>query len=275
MANESSDLLSWAQVPPHARSAYVLHGYRPVIGYKAPSTLFRLHNETANVWSHILAFGWCVLRVYATFWDPLTRADARVYILIFQCSAACCFATSAYAHAFAGLLQPERGRRLWRLDLAAICLCMGGSIVPGIRWGFRCCIVARRVYAAILFAGFAAALWLSSSPPGSQRNKLFVATASTTVAFCLLPLVHWSLWCSTASETADILPTALLMFFCYLVGFLFFKLSPLERLWPGAFDLYVGSHCLWHVASVCAVASWDHACYLIGSVPWDGSDCAG
>ena len=270
---ESSRLLTWSQVPPHARNAYVLHGYRPVLGYRAPSTIFQMHNETANVWSHILAFWWMVPRVYYTFFDPSVDAAARTSILIFQCSAAWCFAASSCAHAFASLLPLEASRRLWRWDLSAICLCIGGSSVPGIRWGFRCHPVAQRVYAAVLSMGTLTSLWLSNSPLGSRRHKLFVAAATTTVTFCLLPLVHWSYGYSTVGERRTILPSALWMFSCYLIGFIFFRYSPLERLWPaGVFD-YFGSHCVWHLAGWCAVAWWDHACHQLTQQPWDGSDC--
>ena len=41
--------------------------------------LLTLHNETANIWSHLGALGWVVHRSWETTLDETTSADARLY----------------------------------------------------------------------------------------------------------------------------------------------------------------------------------------------------
>ena len=38
-----------------------------------------MHNETANIWSHLGALGWVVHRSWETSLDETTSADARLY----------------------------------------------------------------------------------------------------------------------------------------------------------------------------------------------------
>ena len=48
-------LLSVELTAAHLRSPHILHWYRPVGGFrKSLGSLFRLHNETVNVWSHLI-----------------------------------------------------------------------------------------------------------------------------------------------------------------------------------------------------------------------------
>ena len=250
-----------SEVPPYVRTRYVLSGYRPLdSSCEKWSTIFRLHNETANVWSSLLSFGWIVRRMLETSGETHGDATARLCLTIFHCGSALCFGSSAIAHALAGLQPPARSRQLWHMDLLGICCCLGGSIVPGIWWGFRCQRMTHLLYAAILILCTAASFRLTGAPLGSKRNQLFTAVVSCTAAFCLLPVVHWWGFVSTSLERADILPETLMMFGCYLVGFCFYKFCPLERMWPGGPFDFVGSHFVWHVACAAAVAYWDRAC---------------
>ena len=76
------ELLSRDKAPPYARAPFVLHGYRPV---GSAVGLFRLHNETANVWSHLLPCGFMVLRVCETAMDAsIVDTDARRFTIFFQ-----------------------------------------------------------------------------------------------------------------------------------------------------------------------------------------------
>jgi len=57
-----------ADVPPLFREPYILSGYRPVgLSWRYyVLSLFQMHNETLNVWSHLLA-GVCVALRFAVF----------------------------------------------------------------------------------------------------------------------------------------------------------------------------------------------------------------
>ena len=178
--------LSWAQTPPHARARYVLTGYRPV-GKRLDlfDTLFQLHNETANVWVHLVAAMWFAYLLPHT---GESNAEAAFFISAFRAAAAISFVASAFCHAIGPLLPMEQSMRLWRWDLIGILVMIGGSYVPGIGWGFRCRPVALRAYATIICCSLVASIFLSSGRLGSRRNFFFVLSASVSVFFgCALP----------------------------------------------------------------------------------------
>ena len=176
--------LSWAQTPPHARSRYILTGYRPV-GKRIylMDTLFQLHNETANVWVHLVAAMWFAYLRLARPAEGDSNVDAAFFIAVFQTAAAISFAASAFCHAIGPLLPLEESMSLWRWDLIGICVNIGGSYAPGIGWGFRCKPIALRAYATILCCSLFASIFLSSGRLGSRRNSLFVLSASVSVLF--------------------------------------------------------------------------------------------
>lgn len=78
-----------ADVPPLFRERFIRSGYRPVgLSWRCYIlSLFQIHNETLNVWSHLLA-AVCVVMRFLTFavlqGGVLTRLT-RLTRLIFRC----------------------------------------------------------------------------------------------------------------------------------------------------------------------------------------------
>eukprot|EP00823_Brevimastigomonas_motovehiculus_P002471 TRINITY_DN1507_c0_g1_i1.p1 TRINITY_DN1507_c0_g1~~TRINITY_DN1507_c0_g1_i1.p1 ORF type:complete len:453 (+),score=28.10 TRINITY_DN1507_c0_g1_i1:61-1419(+) len=66
-----TDLRDWNNLPAYLRdNPYILSGYRVNLGLlRSVKSLFELHNESMNVWSHLLAvFGLALLLVLTAFW---------------------------------------------------------------------------------------------------------------------------------------------------------------------------------------------------------------
>ena len=280
MRTHAPNLLSWESTPPHARQKLVLHGYRPVGGrLDVPGTFLMLHNETVNIWSHLVAFGWMAHRTWETAVDGRTTADARLYTQVFHGCAAFTFCMSAVCHAFAPGLPPAQSAALWRWDSIGICTLATGSYVPALRFAFRCHPDWLLTYTALV-AGLSGAslaslvLWRRETSPNvtSLVPPAFVTSIAVTCAFCLVPMLHW---CSFAepADRALLLPSMLGVPASYAIGFAFWKLCPLERAWAAGAFCYFGSHCVWHLAVVAAVALTDWAFQQVSSRPWDGSDC--
>lgn len=94
-------------------SDHIMHGYRA----ERRSVWFCLcscgcvHNETCNIWSHLIGASWFA----NSFWLTEVNAPPRAVAL----AATITFTTSSIAHCF-GSYEEEVSRTLWRLDRASI-----------------------------------------------------------------------------------------------------------------------------------------------------------
>lgn len=211
-------LLSWQNAPPHARYPHVPTGYRPGCPASQSSllgSLFSWHNESANAWSHLLGVVYAATRMHAVATSSASM-EARLSVCIFLASAVFCFSASTLAHSLAPVLPREQAARLWSYDLLGICVLIGGSYVPGLRWSFRCRPAHQLAYTAIVAAALLCGAVLSRAPPddtrfGYRANKGFVTTVIFTAGFGLVCVAHWCTF-APASERVLLLPPVLKMF---------------------------------------------------------------
>ena len=137
--HDSHHVPSW-----YAHNAFILTGYRPVTK-SIPlciRSLSYLHNETVNIYSHLIP-GIIVLlasysfdRYFSARFPEATWADEVVF-RIFLTTSVICFGTSAAYHTL--ICHSEIYASLWvRLDYVAIIMQIIGSFIPGIYFGFYC-----------------------------------------------------------------------------------------------------------------------------------------
>ncbi|KAF4634173.1 hypothetical protein G7Y89_g3937 [Cudoniella acicularis] len=133
------DLPSWQQ-----DNHYIHSGYRPASGSfkKSFGSLGYLHNESVNIYSHLLgafmfsATGLVLYTVLAPRYESASLSD----ILAFSCffaGAALCLGMSATYHAISNHspLVASFGNKL---DYVGIVFFIAGSIIPSIYYGFYC-----------------------------------------------------------------------------------------------------------------------------------------
>lgn len=267
-----STLVVDSEVPPHVRRLHILTGYRPLVQsdqsllVASVTGLFTLHNETLNVWSHLLGVVWAFTRLH---WLAMLPPHAvghtapegmRTSVALFLLSAVFCLGISVAAHLFAPIMSREPSLGLWRFDSFGICLLIGGSYLPGLSFGFRCRPAWRQAYSlivgALLLAGAITSVTAETGRPGLlERARVCILVAS--VAFGLLPLAHFGAL-APSDEISLFVPPILHMFFWYLFGFGFYGSAIPEALRPGQWDLRGGSHLMWHLAVLAAVMSYEH-----------------
>lgn len=197
------DLLTANSVPPHAREAFILTGYRrplesdDALVHVALRGIFSWHNQTANIWTHLIGTAWAVSRLAATTLTADIPDEAyRWAIACFHGSSACVLAISTTAHLLAPVVSPATSRQLWALDHSSIILATAGSFAPGLTYGFRCHPFCRAIYSAVVFGGLSVAGHLTvavARPPATtaQRNKANsrrIIVLSAVGAFGLVPL---------------------------------------------------------------------------------------
>jgi len=139
-----SGLLSNSQVPPWYSQTYIHTGYRPVkhsIRFCFGS-LGSLHNETVNIYSHLLpavlaVILSCLVSLYFRSNFPnATRSDRLIFEIYLVTSTACFTVSSLY---YTLLCHSRYCFDLWvRIDYVAILFQILGSFVSGIYIGFYC-----------------------------------------------------------------------------------------------------------------------------------------
>jgi adiponectin receptor len=133
------DLPSWQQ-----DNHYIHSGYRPASGsfYKSFSSLGYLHNESVNIYSHLIGavffsiLGFVLYRVIRPRYDSATAGDVLAFSCFFL-GAALCLGMSATYHAISNHSQ-HVARFGNKLDYVGIVFLITGSFIPSIYYGFYC-----------------------------------------------------------------------------------------------------------------------------------------
>lgn len=145
-------LLTKKEVPSWYYRPYIYAGYRPVthsVRFCLLSLRY-LHNETVNIYSHLIPAAGAALLVSLVSWyfrttfPNATRHD-RLAVEIYLSTSVLCFATSSLYHTL--LCHSNHYFRLWvRLDYATILLQVLGSFISGIYVGYYCEPELQRLY---------------------------------------------------------------------------------------------------------------------------------
>jgi adiponectin receptor len=133
------DLPSWQQ-----DNHFVRSGYRPASGsfYKSFASISYLHNESVNIWSHLIgavlftALGLVLYLAIKPRYSSATCGDIFAFGCFFA-GAAFCLGMSATYHAISNH-SPTIARFGNKLDYVGIILLITGSFIPSIFYGFYC-----------------------------------------------------------------------------------------------------------------------------------------
>ncbi|XP_042277103.1 membrane progestin receptor beta-like [Thunnus maccoyii] len=254
-------------VPPLFRERFILSGYRPV-GLTWPCyvlSLFQIHNETVNVWSHLLAAA-CVVARFLLFMGPEGQGfsvDASsLPLVLYVFSAVTYLSCSAAAH----LLQSHSEQAhysLFFLDYmgvgvyqygCALALCLYSSDAA---W-------TQSMLGQIFLPAAALLAWFSCSTccyaklrfrrPYPLHRKLYqVVPMGVAYILDISPVAHRLATQSWTSNSA--LPLHGLQVVLFLLSAFFFSCPIPERFSPGRYDIIGHGHQLFHLLlSFCTLA---------------------
>jgi adiponectin receptor len=142
----------------------ILYGYRKESNWKQTFfTLFSMHNETMNIWTHLIGFSFTFCAIIYYFIDKdilfsfaypfilnvsndfqfnndvfITHSPyGPVYFFAFIISASICLLFSTIYHWFS-CMSPKHHDDLLYLDVTGVALLVGSSYFPAIYIGFYC-----------------------------------------------------------------------------------------------------------------------------------------
>jgi len=262
-------LLKITEVDEYYRSnPFILTGYRDRTGFfGCIRSVVLLHNETVNIWSHLLGFLYLaalffrdVILVLPSTENGLevTRTDFFILFLLILCYQATMILSSLY-HTFS-CHSVELSHRCLSLDLLGITLALLATYLSGIYYAFWCHPVARDFYLLTVAALFLVATSVQFFPKfatdeySHYRIGLFFFWA----AYGVVPTIHWVVMNDGISSTVVqvMLPKIIIMYTICGIAFFFYVTKFPERLWPGFLDIVGHSHQWWHVFIFFALIYW-------------------
>ncbi|KAF2102837.1 HlyIII-domain-containing protein [Rhizodiscina lignyota] len=262
-ASRRSRLLLITELPEwYQRNDYMLTGYRPPTYSLSTcvTSLTYIHNETANIFSHLLPAIWTVgaqLLLWKAFWSNFPNADFREYgiFALNLFAATVCFSLSAGYHTV--INHSERILDLsTRIDYVGILLMIVGNFISGIYVAFYCQPALQKTYwtMIVILSALTASMVLHPAYQHRRYRLIRLAAFVATGLSGFVPVIHAirihdpeRLWKSGLAHYYS--EGALFIFGAFLYG----THLP-ERLYPGTFDTWFHSHFLFHCFVVAAVA---------------------
>lgn len=262
----------WMQSNPFIRASYRAH-YSVDMCIRS---LFSIHNETANVWTHLLGlifFLTFMLYAFATLIKPMM--SHYVVFILFSLGCCMCMGCSALFHLFSAHHSEKVYGRMIMMDYFGITCLIIVSFYPVCYYAFTCDPFWRWMYMSIVTALGSIGL-VGPFFDFFHHDAFFIPRL---IIFCSLtgtgifPMVHVN-YIMPATQSTPLLQGMALMLFLYGIGVVVYVLKIPERLAPGRFDLWFHSHMLWHVFVLAAAVVHFFTC-LGAYISWEnmGTHC--
>lgn len=249
---------------------FILSGYRPASNSYAKSfgSLGYLHNETVNIYTHLLGAIVAILgsSVLYQVLEPRYKTANKEDILVFACfflGAAACLGMSATYHTISNHSRSVN-RFSNKLDYLGIVFLIWGSFIPSIYYGFYDWPDSIRLYWSMITTIGAGCAVVSVSSFFAEpqwrpfRAAMFVAMGLSAV----LPVLNALQMYDVAVLQDSIgLNWMILQGALYILGAGLYAARIPERFHPGTFDIWGSSHQIFHVLVLLAAAS-----HLVGLV---------
>lgn len=258
-------LLHWDELPQWQRDNHHIHtGYRPASSsfWASFQSLGYFHNETVNIYSHLLPSilsGPAAYQLYNAL-EPRYQTAADSDIAAFCCffaGAAFCLGMSATYHTISNH-SPMVARIGNALDYIGIVGLIVGSFVPSVFYGFYCVPELQRRYWTMICTIGLGCVCVSIVPRfRTPRWRPFRAAMFVGMGLsAAFPVLHGlSLFGFDRMRQQIGLSWLLLQGFLYILGAAIYAARIPERLRPGKFDLVGSSHQIFHVLVVCAAVA--------------------
>ncbi|KFA65934.1 hypothetical protein S40285_02394 [Stachybotrys chlorohalonatus IBT 40285] len=258
-------LVLWDELPHWRRdNAFILSGYRQSRASYMHSfqSLFYLHNESVNIWSHLLgaftavAASWYLYAVIKPRYHSAGPDDVFVFACFFA-GAVLCLGMSATFHA---LQNHSEAVMRWgnKLDYTGIIALIVGSYVPALYYGFFCRSDLMTGYLSlicILGVGCGIVSWVDKFRHPefrAYRAMMFVALGLSGV----VPVIHGvRLYGYQALEDRMSISLIILHGAMYIFGAFLYAVRWPERRSPGSYDIWGNSHQIFHMFVLLAAAT--------------------
>jgi len=267
---KKNQLLKSQDAPDYMKEVGITSGYRQKLSYTSCITsCFLLHNETVNIWSHLLGFATFLYCLAALIVNPPQGARSFIDLLPLYTQLITyqvCLLSSALFHTFS--CHSEATHRTWmQTDHFGIVVALFGTYVSIIYNVFHCQQDWRNFHLSVvtvIFIVTSLVMWCPSlfakisRPQGGIPLSLFLALS----LYVAIPFGHW-VWMNGGFNNTTVLLRLKSMVIPFMIGGvgLCFYVSrfPEKVCKSGSFDLFGASHQVWHVMIFLGMFYWYHS----------------
>lgn len=252
-----SPTVSASQVPTLFREPYILTGYRPLHQnwYCYLLSLFQKHNESLNVWSHLLAAPVLLLRWWANAGALGYTSDiSSLPLCLFLLSALICYFCSSLAHLFQSHSRHAH-YYVFFMDYVGVAVyqygCALGHFFYTSTPTWRASILGRYFLPGTAFLGLMSNLGCCvaksryTKPYPLQRKVCQLIPSSLAYFLGISPVLHRLITVSWDEEPSLNIHALQILFF--LSSAVFFSCPIPECFFPGRFDIFGHGHQIFHV----------------------------
>ena len=242
---------------------FILSHHRPELNSfkECLRSIFGLHSETGNIWTHLLGLLSFVIIAIVFYIKPfcdqcssdILILDKFIFIFFFL-GAITCLSFSMMFHTV--LCHSESVHKIFnKLDYAGISILTIGSFIPWIYYGFYCDFILKVVYISAISVLAVGTIFVSmvdkfaTAAYRPVRATMFVCLGLFgVVPFSHFILLHgWEEAKSLAGVDGVVIVAGL-----YIFGAVLYGIRVPERFMPGRFDLWFQSHQIFHALVVAA-----------------------
>lgn len=237
---------------------FLISGHRPPMpSFKECfASIFRLHTETVNIWTHLLGTMFFVIMAIHVITRPSSEVhlEKKLVFGAFFLGAIVCLLFSTLYHTLY-CHSPKISKFFNKLDYCGISVLIVASFIPWLYYAFYCEFGTKVAYLLItvtLGSGcIVVSLWDKFSTPKyrTHRALLFIAFG----LFGFIPTCHYILLFGFRHAfTTGAAQWLVVMAVLYISGAGLYAARIPERLAPGYFDIWFQSHQIFHVFVVAA-----------------------
>ena len=252
-------------------------------------SIFRMHTQTWNIWTHLIGFVFFVLLTISVFFfrDNITHLfeekvtisdlpweEQAIVSLFFIGAMTCLFCSTTY-HTLAN--HSEKIFCLWsRLDYSGIAFLITGSHIPAYYYSFYCRPVSRMLHITVISILCVACIFISL---GEKFNKpkyrpLRFAVFVSFGLYGVIPVIQVWLEKGFIEPYWSFLIGLVTMAVLYIAGGSLYVLRIPERFNPGFFDVWAHSHQLFHICVVMAALVHYRTLVVMIKSRYDFEECS-
>ncbi|XP_003741628.1 adiponectin receptor protein-like [Galendromus occidentalis] len=234
---------------------FLLNGHRPPLrSFKLCfNSLFRIHTETVNIWSHLIGafmFACTAFSFLAT--ERLELAEYVAFAAFFLGVFTCFFISTLYHTMHCHSM--EVSQVFSRLDYCGIVSIIAGCFTPWIHYLFWCSPMSKIVYMAVAYSLCVLTVNLTMWEKfGQSQFRVLRASIFTGLGLScsIFPGTHFVLIHGLYAAFVDLAFGWLFtMFAVAMFGVALYAMRVPERFMPGKFDVWCHSHQFFHVAVI-------------------------
>ncbi|KAI8914224.1 hemolysin-III related-domain-containing protein [Gorgonomyces haynaldii] len=245
------------ELEPYLRdNEYMIRGYRQRYSFKESFiSLFHWHNESINVWTHLLGFVFFLYLVGHSLFIP-AHENAKLSDVIVLCgmllSACYTFICSALFHLHI-CVSKEASQFYGCLDYSGISALICGGCCAWIYYLLYCEPIAQicsliLLCIANLVGIFGPMLSFWRKPEFRVgRTVVYITSGCVGIVPVTYYIMKYGMDAFPDHATNIAIPCTLFMVFQYIFGAVIYANRFPEKRYPGVFDIFGASHQWWHV----------------------------